>query len=76
MDQTAFLALLEETLEVSPGTVSISDSLEGHDWDSLAVLGFISAVDSALGVTLDTDKLNEATTPADLLALVNESAAA
>ena len=76
MDQTAFLALLEETLEVSPGTVSLTDSLEALDWDSLAVLGFISAVDGKLGVTLDTDKLNEAKTPADLLALVNESAAA
>jgi acyl carrier protein len=75
MDQNAFIVLLQETLELAPGSLSLSDSLEDHGWDSLAILGFISAVDSELDVTLDAAKLADATTPADLLALVNEAAA-
>jgi acyl carrier protein len=76
MDEKEFLALLEEVLEVSPGDLSLTDSLQGYDWDSLSVLGFISAVDTNLDVTLDAEKLAKASTPADLLAIVNDAVGA
>jgi len=75
MDQNEFIVLLEETLELALGSLTVSDSLEEYDWDSLAILGFISAVDSRLNVTLDAAKLADATTPADLLALVDDATA-
>jgi len=71
MDEKEFLALLEEILEVDPGSLDLGDSLEDYEWDSLGVLGFISAVDSRLDVTLDASRLADAGTPAELLSLVD-----
>lgn len=71
MDEKQFLALLEEILEVDPGSLAITDQLSEYDWDSLAVLGFISAIDSELDLSLDADKLSRAESPAQLLGLVN-----
>lgn len=71
MDQTDFIQLVEETLEVRPGTISLDDNLKSIDWDSLADISFIAAVDDNLGITLDAQGLNACETPRDLLALVS-----
>ena len=73
MDQDTFIALPKKCLEVSPGELSLTDSLDSYDWDSLAVLGFIAAVDSKFDVTLEAEKLSKATTPANLLTLVDDA---
>jgi acyl carrier protein len=75
MDANEFLALLEEVMEIEPGTAGMDDNLDDLDWDSLSVLGFISAVDAKLDVTLDAAALADVKTPAELLALVDDAVA-
>jgi acyl carrier protein len=73
MDQKEFITLLGQILEVDSGNVGLTDNLADYDWDSLAVLGFISAIDNKLDVTLDAERLARALTPADLLAIVDDA---
>jgi len=73
MNEKDFIALLEETVEVDPGTIALDDSLDSYDWDSLSLLGFISAIDTRLNVALDAEKLSAAETPSDLLTIVNDA---
>ena len=75
MDQMEFIRLVEETIEVGSGTVSLDDKLSDIDWDSLADIIFIAAIDERFGVTLDAERLTASTTPRDLLLLVNETCA-
>ena len=76
MNQAEFIQLIEETLEARSGTVSLEDKLSDIDWDSLADIIFISAIDEKFGLTLDAERLAASATPRDLLALVNETRAA
>lgn len=65
------VALLEEILEMDAGSLkedSLLDSL--NDWDSLAVISFIAAVDEHYGHMLNGDDLQKAKTIGDLVALV------
>jgi len=73
MDEKEFLELLTEVLEVEPGKVQLSDNLSDFDWDSLAVLGFISALDAKLDRTFEASTIAAASTPAELLALIDDS---
>ena len=76
MEQTEFISLVEETLEVDPGTVNVTDRLEDIDWDSLANIGLIAEIDTKLGVTLDSERLARSVTVADLYELVKDSISA
>jgi acyl carrier protein len=71
MDEKEFLALLEEILEIDSGSLALGDWLNDYDWDSLAILGFIAAVDSRLDLTLEAARLTDVGTPAELLGLVD-----
>ncbi|MEO7126697.1 MAG: acyl carrier protein [Nakamurella sp.] len=73
MDEKQFILLVEQIVEVTPGTVALTDSLDEYDWDSLSVLNLIAALDTKLGITLDARKISSAGTPAELLALVNDA---
>lgn len=73
MEQSKFIALTEEILEVEPGTVGVDDVLEEIDWDSLANIGLIAEIDTRFGVALDAERLGNATTIADLHSLVEDS---
>lgn len=75
MDQAEFIQLVEDTIDVRSGTVSLEDRLSDIDWDSLADIIFIAAIDEKFGITLDAERLAASTTPRDLLALVNETCA-
>ena len=66
MDHTEFIALVEETLEVPPGTVNLSDNLSDIDWDSLANIGFIAALDTSHNAVIDPDALAKCETVEDL----------
>jgi acyl carrier protein len=66
VEQTEFIALVEETLEVSPGTVNMTDTLSAIDWDSLANISFIAAIDGSHGATIDADALANCETVDDL----------
>ncbi|WP_010204853.1 acyl carrier protein [Salinibacterium sp. PAMC 21357] len=71
MEQSVFISLIAGILEVEPQTVSMTDVLEDIDWDSLSNISFIADIDSEANVTVNADDLSNATTVADLFALVN-----
>ena len=71
MEQSEFLALVTEILEVQPDSVSMSDSLDDLGWDSLANISFIAEVDTRLHTSVDADELAKAKTVEDLKQLVD-----
>ncbi|WP_104193766.1 acyl carrier protein [Cryobacterium sp. M25] len=66
MDQIEFMQLIEDTLEVGPGTLAVTDRLDEIDWDSLANISFIAEVDNRFGVSVDSEQLAKSLTIADL----------
>jgi acyl carrier protein len=70
MAHQEFLSLLDELLELSPGTLKGSEllgSLEG--WDSLAVMSFIAMVDEHSGLTVSPKAIVACKTVDDLAKL-------
>ena len=58
---------------VSDGTLSGDRALvDIENWDSMAVLKFMAAVDKLLGIALQPDKLIACETVADLAALLQQ----
>lgn len=73
MDETEFVNLVEDTLEVSPGTVSLTDNLIAIDWDSLANIGFIAALDSSYGAVVNAEALSQCESVQDLFDLAQSA---
>jgi acyl carrier protein len=70
MTQTEFLLLVDEMLEIEPGTLKGGETLAAiPKWDSLAVLGFIVLLDQHFGLAVPATKINACVTVADLVAL-------
>ncbi len=70
MQASEFYALLDEMLELDPGTITGTERLEDlENWDSLAVISFIALVDEHFNRLIETDKLVAAETVAALFAL-------
>ncbi len=77
MNPTEFYALLDEMLELDPGTITGSERLEDLEgWDSLAVISFIALVDEKFDHLVETEKLAAAESVADLYALAAPAKAA
>jgi acyl carrier protein len=76
MDQSKFIQLVADVLEVDAETISMTDALEDVDWDSFSNISFIAEVDSALDTSIDADILARATTVADLYDLVQSAVGA
>jgi len=73
LERNELLPLLDELLELEPGTVKGSDTLDTFDgWNSLAVIGFLAMVDEKLGLTLEPRKLVACQTIDDLLGLLGD----
>ena len=68
--ENKIFALISKSIAASDVVISRETKLKDIGWDSLAVLEFMSACDSELGVTLDSDVLREATTVGDLVEAV------
>ena len=76
MTDSNFLNLLDDLLELAPGTVKPSDSLEGLEgWDSLAVISFMALVDEHFNVRMQPRQIAECRTVADLVALLGDHVA-
>lgn len=73
MEESDFIALVEEILEVESGTISLTDSLDDIDWDSLSNISFIAEVDARLGASVNADELAGASTVSDIYALVQNA---
>ena len=70
MNKEELVELVEKILEARAGTLETNSKLNEVDWDSIAMLSFISEVDSRLGVELNLDKLVTAETVGDLWSLI------
>ncbi len=71
MTKKDFLLLLDELLEVDPGTLKGDEPLTQFSrWDSLAVIGFIALLDQHFGISVQGASIVECKTVADLTSLV------
>lgn len=72
MSEVEIIALVEEILEVPSGSVPIDADLEELGWDSLSNLTFMSIADERYQARIDPQELGDASTPADLGALLGK----
>lgn len=72
MTKTEFLKLLDELLEVPPGTLHGDERLDELNMGSLAVIGFIGLVDEHFGVAIPPRRITECRTVNDLAALLGD----
>jgi len=68
MKTNEFLSLLEETLEMTEGSLSISTNLKNlEEYDSLAVLSIIAMIDENFGKSLSAQDFTNVTDVASLI---------
>jgi|TARA_B110000003_G_scaffold132845_1_gene134889 acyl carrier protein len=67
-----FRAIISEELEISLEEVSESLELEsGENWDSMAVICIITAIDDNYNIQIDDEKLAECKTVGEIYNLVS-----
>lgn len=67
------IELLEEMLELEPGTLTPETVLEPmEEWDSIALISFIALVDDEFGKVIKGSVVKEQKTVAGLMALMEE----
>lgn len=71
MADDMFLAELAEMVGAEPGTLTAESSLEELQWDSLAVVGCIAAIDDHYSVTVNGEALGNCGTVGEILGLVH-----
>lgn len=65
------IALIEEDLELDPGTLTPETDLsEVEEWDSMAYLNFVVLVDEHFGTQVSAAELKACEKVSDLLALM------
>ena len=73
MENNEFLLLLDELLELEPGTVKGSETLDSFDgWNSLAVISLMALVDEHFGISLQPRQIAACSTIADLVGLLGD----
>jgi acyl carrier protein len=71
MDKQQVLRLLDELLELNPGTLQGDEPIqELGGWNSLAVLGLISIADEKFGKILSPSAIYQAKTVQDIIKLL------
>lgn len=71
MTQEEKITLLEETLEVDEGTLTMDALLEDiEEYDSMSKLGIIVMMDDEFGVKMTGDMFKELKTVGDIIALM------
>ena len=77
MTKREMLGLLDELLELEPGTLTGNEELGGlENWDSLAVMGFIQLADERCGRRLTGQAITSCRSVNDLVALLGGDGAA
>lgn len=70
MERPQFLLLLDELLELNPGTLRGEEPLDDLSaWNSLALIGFMAVVNEQFGVVASPKKIAECKTVSDLVTL-------
>lgn len=71
MSEKEKIELLEEIMDLDPGTLHVEDTLRDYDeWDSLTVLTFISEIDSRFGKKVSGEEIKKFVTVADAIAVM------
>jgi acyl carrier protein len=73
MDDSAFMTDLADVLNVSRDELDEHTPLTDDNWDSLAHLAVIAAIDERFGVTVPAKELTACASVGALLSLVRES---
>ncbi|MHA6967253.1 acyl carrier protein [Glutamicibacter bergerei] len=68
-----FLTLAAEILETEPEELSLTQSLDDADWDSLANISLIAEMDEKFNATINADTLKKAETLDDIFQLVKQA---
>lgn len=77
MTKADFIRLIEKVVECAPGKVVPGMELAAvPGWDSLAVVGFIAALDRQLGLRVQASALAACKTVDDLVALAGDKVSA
>lgn len=73
MDNKEMLTIIEESMDLEEGTLSLDDVLKDYDeWDSLAYLSLAAFCSSKCGKTIKVSDIKKMNTVADLLKLMEE----
>lgn len=73
-NQGLFFNLVEKELELSDGILSKVNFLEElEEWDSLAILTFVTLLDSKFKLNINTEQLNKCKKPNDLYLFVKKN---
>ncbi|MEY8214406.1 MAG: phosphopantetheine-binding protein [Colwellia sp.] len=68
--ENQILEIIAEILEIEVSEITLGNELDEDSWDSLAVVTFISEIDSNFDQVISPTAVNEVKTVADLIALV------
>jgi acyl carrier protein len=67
---TELLALMEEAMEIDPGSIKKDDRLEDLElWDSIAIVVFMGMADANLGIQISADAIIGCKTVGDVCSL-------
>jgi acyl carrier protein len=73
MKERDFLLLLDELLELGPGTLRGDEALESLEgWNSLAVISLMALVDDHFDMSLQARQIAGCSTIADLIGLLGD----
>lgn len=71
-----FISVIADALELESGSINLNDEFRKYEnWDSLAQLTLIAALDENFGVGIETDDFSKLKTLSDLLAEVQKRSA-
>ena len=74
MDREQFLRMMERILELKPRALVGGERLATlEQWDSVAILEYIAAVDHVMGVILNVEEIAASRTFDDLFSRLEES---
>jgi len=76
MEDKQFLQLLDQLLELKPGTLTRDSRLEDNGWSSLAAVEFVSLVDEQFDTSVSPNALANCATVNDLIRLLGDRVAA
>lgn len=65
-----FYAAIDDILDLTPGTITGTETLADLKWDSLAVVSYIASCNGMFGVVLSGEKVKGSKSVRDLMALV------
>lgn len=68
MSEKELLEIIEESMDLDEGTLSLTDELADYEeWDSVSILSFIALCDQKLGKTFSSSDIKKIVTVEDAI---------